>query len=119
MQGSVISDVEKVPIDDRKNGYASLASFIALDPDNETFIYRKFDELSARNLLYLQSELLYLERKLKRLDDEVRRTDDPDVQDAARTWEELIRQVDDGEPNAQEKMNLIIQMRAKIKEYRK
>jgi len=119
MQRGVVSDVEKVSIDDRKNGYASLASFIAIDPDNETFIYRKFDELGARNLLYLQSELLYLERKLKRLDDEERRSDDPDVQDAARTWEEFIRQVEGGEPKAQEKMHLIIQVRAKIKEYRK
>ena len=118
MQRSIVEDVEKGSINDRTNGYASLASFIARDPDNETYIYRKFDELSARNLLYLQSELLYLEVRLKRLDDEVRGSDDPDMHDAARTWEEFTRQLELGDPKAKEKMDLIIKLRSKIKEYR-
>ena len=34
-------------------GYASLATEIARDKDKSTHIYRYFDKLSARNLLYL------------------------------------------------------------------
>lgn len=42
-------------------GYASLAAFIANDKVKSTAIYRRFDQLSARNLLYLQSELIDLQ----------------------------------------------------------
>jgi hypothetical protein len=45
------------------SGYPSLASFIASDKDKSTVIYRRFDCLFARNLLYLQSELAELERR--------------------------------------------------------
>jgi hypothetical protein len=41
------------------SGYPSFAAFISQDPD--AAIYRKFERLSARNLLYLQSELHHLE----------------------------------------------------------
>lgn len=47
-----------------------MARWIAQDQDNEPYIFRKFDELSARNLLHLQSEVLELERNLKELDEE-------------------------------------------------
>lgn len=41
-------------------GYAELAAYISVDPDCQ--IYRRFDRLAARNLLYLQSELATLEQ---------------------------------------------------------
>jgi hypothetical protein len=41
-------------------GYAELAAYISIDPDLQ--IYRRFDRLSARNLLYLQSEMAELEK---------------------------------------------------------
>lgn len=50
------------------DGYLSFAEFIARDRD--AAIYRKFGGLSARNLLYLQSELHYLEGRLHALDKE-------------------------------------------------
>lgn len=52
----------------RIEGYPSFAYFIARDGD--AAIYRKFDQLSARSLLYLQSELHELEGKLRQLDRE-------------------------------------------------
>jgi len=52
------------------NGYASLATFIASDSDRSTAIYRRFDTLSARILLHLQSELEELEAELEQLDGE-------------------------------------------------
>ena len=42
------------------SGYAELAAYISVDADCQ--IYRRFDRLGARNLLYLQSELAALEQ---------------------------------------------------------
>lgn len=47
-------------------GYPSLARFIASDSDRTSLVFRRFDRLAARNLLYLQSELAELEGKLVR-----------------------------------------------------
>lgn len=52
------------------NGYASLAAFIASDADKSTAIYRRFDRLSARNLLFLQSELEELQGLQDEYDEE-------------------------------------------------
>lgn len=49
-------------------GYGQLASKLALD--NDLCIFRRFAELSIRNILYLQSELQELELKLQQLDAE-------------------------------------------------
>jgi ABC-type phosphate transport system auxiliary subunit len=42
------------------DGYPSLAKFIAKHRDHSTAIYLHCDDLSARNILYLQSELAEL-----------------------------------------------------------
>jgi hypothetical protein len=52
----------------RLTGYPSLAAFIASDRDRTTLIYKRFDELAARNLLYLQSELAELHSKQRAFD---------------------------------------------------
>lgn len=54
--------MELKPLD----GYPTFARFIAKDPD--AAIYRKFESLSARNLLYQQSQLNDLEGQLEELD---------------------------------------------------
>jgi len=46
------------------DGFPSLANFIASDTDRTSLVFRRFDKLAARNLLYLQSELTELEHKL-------------------------------------------------------
>jgi len=43
------------------DGYPSLAKDIASDPDRTSLVFRRFDQLAVRNLLYLQSELVELE----------------------------------------------------------
>ena len=76
-------------------GYPSLAAFIASDRDKSTAIYRRFDRLSARNLLYMQSELVELEARQDAFD-----ADDSqgtlEAKDSARNWqtlnEKLLRQ---------------------------
>jgi hypothetical protein len=50
----------------RLDGFPALAYFIGEDTDAE--IFRRFNRLGARNLLYLQSVVNDLERKLEDLD---------------------------------------------------
>jgi hypothetical protein len=45
------------------DGYPSLTEDIASDPDRTSLVFRRFDKLAVRNLLYLQSELVELEAK--------------------------------------------------------
>jgi hypothetical protein len=58
-------------------GFALVASKLNSDADKTTTIYQRFDELSARNLLY-QAELAELEEQQKRQD-----TEDRDAKDQA------------------------------------
>ncbi|KAM0249351.1 hypothetical protein ACHAQJ_009112 [Trichoderma viride] len=102
----------------RKEGFAQVARWIALDPDKEAFMYRRFDELAARNLLYLQSELLVLEYQLNQLDKNDANSSDMDLRDAIMTWETLVRQCNSGNEGARVRMDLVVEMRAKLKEYR-
>lgn len=102
----------------RKEGFAQVARWIALDPDKEAFMYRRFDELAARNLLYLQSELLVLEDQLNQLDKNDANSNDLDLRDAIMTWETLVRQYSSGNEGARVRMDLVVKMRAKLKEYR-
>ena len=43
------------------DGYPSLAEDISSDLDRTSLVFRRFDRLAVRNLLYLQSELVELE----------------------------------------------------------
>jgi hypothetical protein len=42
-------------------GFQDLASFISSDIDGDATIFKRFETLSARNLLYMQSEIAELE----------------------------------------------------------
>jgi hypothetical protein len=98
----------------RLDGYPSFAEFIARDGD--AAIYRKFSHLSARNLLYLQSELHDLEGRLQQLDKEdAKGLDNEDAQKAVRDWRHFS---DPRNSRAQEHKELQEQVRGKIKEYR-
>ena len=98
----------------RLDGYPSFAEFIAQDGD--AAIYRKFSHLSARNLLYLQSELHDLEGRLQQLDEEdAKGLDNEDAQKAVRDWRHFS---DPRNSRAQEHKGLQEQIRGKIKEYR-
>jgi hypothetical protein len=118
MQYFGTSDVEGRELSDRNHGFASAARFIAQDHDNETFVFKRFDELAARNLLYLQAELLSLESRLRAFDEQVKRSEDPDVKDAARSWEVFTMEINGKNEEAIGKMKLIMAIREKVKEYR-
>ncbi|KAH8885875.1 hypothetical protein GQ53DRAFT_658951 [Thozetella sp. PMI_491] len=100
-------------------GYAAAAEWIALDSDNETFVFRKFDNLAARNLLYLQSELLSIEKELSFLDrqDAQAALDNLQVKDMVRTWETMVSQSRAGHEDSRHRMELVERLRLKIKEY--
>jgi len=57
-------------------GFALVAAKINKDNDKTSTIYRRFDELSARNLLFYQAELAELEEELALLDNEDRKAPD-------------------------------------------
>ncbi|KAL4794540.1 hypothetical protein BDV19DRAFT_364785 [Aspergillus venezuelensis] len=100
-----------------KEGFANVARWIALDRDGEATIYRKFAELSARNLLYLQCELQAIEKKIQKLDHSDAVSDNMNLKDEARTWEILLERYDNGNDVAKLRMQLINDLRLKIKEY--
>lgn len=101
-------------------GFANVARWIALDHDNETSIYRRFGELGARNLLYIQCEMLVLEKELHELDKGDFNTDDMHIMDEARTWETFVNRYKSGtDQKTHIRMDLVKQLRCKIKEYRR
>ena len=100
-------------------GYPSLAAFIASDCDHSTAIYRRFDRLSARNLLYLQSDLTELEATQDALDAEYLRASTDDKQ-SARSWQALKRKAKlPGSLKEQRRLEVALEIREKIREYSK
>jgi Family of unknown function (DUF6594) len=96
-------------------GYPSFAAFIEQDPD--AAIYRKFEHLSARNLLYQQSELHALQLQLRELDRvHAKYNENEDARKAARDWSNLC---DPSNPKAREHQDLQEKIKGKIREYRK
>ncbi len=120
------------------SGYPRYSAFIASDEDKSTTIFRRFQRLSARNLLYLESELSELEAIQDRLDQEAKR--DEDLELSAQSWELLRLQAEGGcavpfddsteegvEQNrrnnrlqeaAQERYHIAMRIRAVLTEYR-
>ena len=98
-------------------GYPSLAEFIASDRARSTFIYHRFDDLAARNLLYLQSELAELRAKQRAFDHEDLRAD-LDVKQCARNFTdfEIAQKAD--KLKQKERWQLMKEIRETLKEYR-
>lgn len=102
-----------------RDGYPALAAWIAHDPDNESYVFRKFDRLSARNLLYLQSQLIALEGTLDRLDEETQESQDMELRLSAQRWETFVKNSEDPNRPESRRMELTKVLQKKIKEYRK
>lgn len=88
-------------------GFAAVAEWIALDADNETFIFRKFDKLAARRLLYMQARIITLEKQLELLDKEVVESKDMSLKDAAKTWEQLMAHAAEGHEQGRRMLQLL------------
>ncbi|KAI4268343.1 MAG: hypothetical protein L6R38_007875, partial [Xanthoria sp. 2 TBL-2021] len=107
----------RLPSPPRLPGYPSFAHFVSQDGD--AAIYRRYESLSARNILYLQSELHELEGQLEGLDAadvKERDFDDDEPRKIARLWHRYARA--DNE-RALRHRALQAKIRAKIKEYHK
>lgn len=98
----------------RLEGYPSFAHFIALDGD--AMIYRKYSHMSARNLLYLQSEIHELDEQLRQLDrEDAKDIDNEEPQKAAREWRYYLDPQND---RACQHRVLQGKIRVKLNEYR-
>jgi hypothetical protein len=96
-------------------GYASLASFIASDKDGTTVVYRRFKRLSARSILYLQSELAELEARQVTYDEEDLEGSMDDAA-CARDWN-AFKKLSVNDDRQKHKMKLVRQIRETMKEY--
>ncbi len=117
-------DVEAARNDDEYlQGYVDFSHYVA--SDYSLSIYRKFAVLGARNLLYLQAELQLMELELQELDQEDKRTiaDSQDndekvgIETAARSWEVLKEQAEEGDGRQAEKLRMIYKIRRLTKDY--
>lgn len=106
-----------------RNGYPSLAAWIAHDPDGESYVFRRFDRLSARNLLNMQSKLIELEKRLDDWDDMAESNRNTHLPLSLRRWEtfeELERDARRPEhTRAIDRAKLEAQLKEGIREYRR
>ena len=105
------------PARPRKEGRAEVARWVALDPDGETSIYRKFGELNARALLHKQCRPAVLEKQLQQLDEQDASSADMELKDAARTWETLVWHFAAGDESARIRPELTERIEAALKDY--
>jgi hypothetical protein len=99
------------------SGFPSLANFIANDRDRTTLIYKRYDELAARNLLYLQSELAELDTKQRKFDQEDLIADMPTKQ-CARHFAKFQEEAQANNAKQIERWELVKQIRETLKDYR-
>lgn len=103
-------------------GFQAVSRWIAADDDGEAFVFRKFDRLAARNLLYLQARMLALEERINKIDGAA---GSMDMLQVLRNWEMLVAKSEDSRVHieAREKMKKQIdlheELQKTIKEYRK
>jgi hypothetical protein len=105
------------------NGYAAGAEFMTRDPDNESYVFRRFDKLTARNLMHLQGELLALQSELDGLDSDAASSPDPDLHVSLRSWQAMKQNSKDtlvrsGEEE-RKRLATAKELQAKLKGYRK
>ncbi|KAM0418317.1 hypothetical protein ACHAPD_004676 [Fusarium lateritium] len=87
------------------------------DEDQELLVLRRFNEISARNLLCLQCELLALEKELRKWDERGFSSGKTSLEQAAETWEIMVEQADSGTQKAKNMTKLVKKLRLKMKEY--
>ncbi|KIX97888.1 uncharacterized protein Z520_06666 [Fonsecaea multimorphosa CBS 102226] len=99
-------------------GFASFAAAMTSCQDHSMILCNRFDRMSTRNLLYLQSELAALQRQLDDFDREDFFDAGTDTRNIARNWEAFERAASVQESKAAERMVLVLKIRSKIKEYK-
>ncbi|KAK4454923.1 hypothetical protein QBC34DRAFT_103664 [Podospora aff. communis PSN243] len=107
-------NVENAP---EASGFPALARRIALNPDYESFIFRKFDRLSARNLLHLEGKLAYLEYKLDQADKQALNAADNESHRSMRAWEAFEQNSEDAQRPESAHMKIAEQIRETLEKY--
>lgn len=125
-KASQMHDIERPPEPQRQylEGFPSLSALLSSDPDLQ--VYRRFNRLASRNLLYLQAEILDLEWRLKEFDAEdveIANAEDDEgdwmeVKLSARCWEVFRERAEQGEEKERKRMRLIRELRERLAEYR-
>lgn len=113
VDGSVVR-----PID----GFPSLARFIASDHDRTSLVFKRFDELAALNLLYLQSELADLQAQRATHDAKALNGDLQSrlcALEGAMHWEKFRNDATIPGSKAEERIQLVMKIRRLMKEYSK
>ncbi|KAF2204293.1 hypothetical protein GQ43DRAFT_388278 [Delitschia confertaspora ATCC 74209] len=102
-------------------GFPSLSALLSSDPDLQ--VYRRFNRLTARNLLYLQAEILDLETRLKEFDTEdlevvsSEESEWMEVKLSSQCWEVFRERAEDGCPREKERLDLILKVRERLGDY--
>lgn len=99
---------------ERENGYPKLATLMGHSP--EVAIFRRFNTLNARNLLYLQAELVDLETRLEEASRADAESSNLDRRRHDRHWPSLSESVTTPDGNSTQ-WTLALQIREKLKEY--
>ncbi|OQV01078.1 hypothetical protein CLAIMM_06489 [Cladophialophora immunda] len=86
--------------------------------DRSMMMFNRFDRMSTRNLLYLQSELAALQRQQDDLDREDFFDGETDTGNTARSWEAFESAARVQGSKAAKRMALVMKIRIKIKEYK-
>jgi hypothetical protein len=114
------SSVSEQPAAPSSEGFIGLAAKIAADPDKSTTIYRRFDALSARNLLFYQAELAELEEQQNQYDKEDQKARDQLNQESIECqhdWETFANRAKDV-GRERSKMELAMKIRITLEKYR-
>ncbi|KAE9362993.1 hypothetical protein N431DRAFT_423351 [Stipitochalara longipes BDJ] len=104
----------------RTRGFALVASKLNSDEDKTTTIYRRFDELSARNLLFYEAELAELEEQQKRQDAIDSDAKDPASVECQSDWSRFVeaaKSTDVANGREKDKMELAMKIRERLEKY--
>ncbi|KAK3681001.1 hypothetical protein B0T22DRAFT_502515 [Podospora appendiculata] len=96
------------------DGCPSLAAFIASDKDGTAVIFKRFNQLAARNLLFLQSEIAELQAQLDAFDAQDSDISNHETIQSLRNWNDYKSRAST-DPS---RMNLVCQIRETLREYR-
>jgi hypothetical protein len=107
-------------------GFPRIAHNIASDLDKTAALFRRFDRLSARNLLYQEVELAELEAQQNTFDDQDLARADPTILESHTSWSKFERHAK--EKNADgtfkhssqaAKMGLVVKIRERLNKNRR
>jgi len=96
------------------SGYPKLSGRMGLVP--EMAMFRRFGTLNAQMLLYMQSELIHLENELRELETEDSRSNQPYKSKYSRDAFFLYNPITPGDDR---QLRLVMEIKAKLKEYNK